>query len=221
MPGRPNGHYPDVDMIEMKFVIGVDFDNTIVGHDDLVYKVARERGLIDPVTPRNKRVIRDAIRRLPEGDAQWQQVQGTIYGPRLREAVLIEGVERFFKLCTGRGLPVFIVSHKTVSSRYDATGADLRKEALAWLRHREFFSVDGMGLTPNHVFFESTRREKIERIKLLGCTHFIDDLEETFLDESFPDYVIKVLYDPHRDSRSLAGVTAFSSWHRIVECLFP
>ena len=208
------------DVNAMDYVIGVDFDNTIAGHDGLIYEVAKERGLIGSLTPRDKRAIRDAIRRLPEGEIQWQRVQGSVYGQRMLESVLTDGVERFFRVCTGRGVPVFIVSHKTVFSSYDATRTNLREAALAWLKDREFFSVNGMGLTSDQVFFESTRREKIERIKQLGCTHFVDDLEETFLDESFPEHVVKILYDPHRDCRPLLGVTALSSWHEIVETLF-
>ena len=31
-----------------KFIIGVDFDNTIISYDDLLYKVAEERGISVP-----------------------------------------------------------------------------------------------------------------------------------------------------------------------------
>jgi len=205
----------------MGYVIGVDFDNTIVGHDDLIYKVARERGLIPPVTPKSKREIRDAMRRSPEGEISWQQVQAVVYGPRMPESVLIDGVERFLKTCRRLEVPVFIVSHKTAFASYDATRTNLRKAALDWLRDRGFFGVNGMGMTPDQVFFESTRHEKIERIKQLGCTHFIDDLEETFLEDSFPEHVVKILYDPHLAHGPLPGVIALSSWEEIVDRLFP
>ena len=33
-----------------------------------------------------------------------------------------------------------------------------------------------------------------ERIRALGCTHFIDDLEEVFLEPSFPSDVHKILF---------------------------
>ena len=57
-----------------------------------------------------------------------------------------------------------------------------------------FFDEKQFSLARDKVFFESTREKKIERIKLLGCTHFIDDLAEVFLHKHFPDQVKKVLY---------------------------
>jgi len=73
-------------------VIGVDFDNTIVSYDDLLFEAALKRGLIRQDVSRSKRAIRDSIRRLPEGESKWQQLQALIYGPRMEEAKLIDGI---------------------------------------------------------------------------------------------------------------------------------
>jgi hypothetical protein len=77
------------------------------------------------------------------------------------------------------------VSHKTQFANYDTTETDLRKGALKWLdRAGSSYGTDRS--FRRDVYFESTRVDKINRIRSLGCTHFIDDLEETFREPSFP-----------------------------------
>jgi hypothetical protein len=90
---------------------------------------------------------------------------------------------------------------------------------LNWLESQGIFSTDDVGLSRERVFFESTRQAKIERIGMLGCTHFIDDLEETFLEEIFPPGVVKILFDPHELYAPRPGVTICSSWAEISSYL--
>lgn len=84
----------------------------------------------------------------------------------------------------------------------------------------KFFKKGGLSLSKNDIFFESTRKEKIFRIRQLLCTHFIDDLEETFSDDSFPKNVKKILYDPHREHLHMQGVLIFRTWDDINEYFF-
>ncbi len=62
--------------------IGIDFDNTIVTYDDLMYSLAMEMGLINPAVRKSKKLIRDNIRELPDGEIEWQKLQGLVYGPK-------------------------------------------------------------------------------------------------------------------------------------------
>ena len=39
-------------------IIGVDFDNTIVSYDDVMFETANQFGLIDRSVKKNKKVIR-------------------------------------------------------------------------------------------------------------------------------------------------------------------
>lgn len=199
--------------------IGVDLDNTIVSYDDILYRVATELELIGPGVSRGKKAVRDAIRQLPDGEIEWQKLQAEIYGPRMAEAQLIDGVADFFEECHTRSIVVYIVSHKTKFANYDRTRTNLRVSALNWLKSQGLFSSDGMGLSREKVFFEATRQAKIERIGMLGCTHFIDDLEETFLEEIFPPEVVKILFDPHELYVHRPGVTICSSWEEISSYL--
>ncbi len=198
-------------------LIGIDFDNTIVSYDAVLYRLALSRALIRPETTPNKRFIRDQIRRLPNGEHEWQRLQASIYGPAMAEATLQEGVQPFLQRCHRERIGVCIVSHKTLLAGMDETGTDLRAAAMAWMRRRRFFDAGGLGLAEVDVHFESTRREKIERIRRLGCTHFIDDLEETFLEEGFPAQVEKILYAPGGTSSSIPGVRVAVNWRAIDE----
>jgi hypothetical protein len=204
----------------MDRVIGVDFDNTIVGYDDLLHRLAAERGLIEAGARKSKKSIRDCIRLLPDGEVEWQKLQAVMYGPRMGEAVLIEGVASFFRRCRATGAKVFIVSHKTQYAGYDETRTPLPAAALAWLRARGFFEAGGLGLSEERAYFEPTRAAKLDRVRALGCTHFIDDLEETFLEPTFPNGVVRALFNPHREPVSARNVRNFSDWRSIEEDVF-
>lgn len=196
-------------------IIGVDFDNTIASYDDLMHAVAVEWGLIPAATRKSKKVIRDSIRALPDGETHWRRLQCHVYGPRMHEAVLIHGVKKFFAVCKRRGIPVWIVSHKTEYANFGEATVNLREAAMAWLEQQGFFAPHGLGLDRGTVFFESTRVEKIERIRALHVTHFIDDLEETFNEPSFPRGVEKILLAPHGQPANGADIKPFASWAEI------
>jgi hypothetical protein len=52
-------------------IIGIDLDNTIIQYDTLIYHLAREKDLIPEGFKKNKKEIRDYIRRtLPEGEIE-------------------------------------------------------------------------------------------------------------------------------------------------------
>lgn len=201
-------------------VIGVDFDNTIVSYDDVMHAEATARRLIPPGMRKSKQHIRDTIRQLRDGEVQWQQLQAVVYGPRMDEACLMDGAGDFFECCRRHGVRVVIVSHKSERYALDGTGTNFRRAAMDWMDRHGFFDASGFGLSRDAVRFEATRREKIQQIRALGCTHFIDDLSELFLEENFPDGVEKILFAPHGVVVPLAGVRAVSSWKEITDYVF-
>lgn len=200
--------------------VGVDFDNTLVSYDTLIHLVAECRGLIGPETAARKKLVRDSIRQLPNGETEWQKIQALVYGPRIGEATPSEGATEFLKQCVRHGVKVNIVSHKTEFASYDETGTNLRSAAMSWLEQHRFLDSDSYGLTGNDIYFESTRRNKVERIGKLGCTHFIDDLEETFLEQDFPSQVKKLLYSPLSDRTTTAHIDLTGDWSTMTEHLF-
>ena len=191
-------------------MIGIDFDNTIAAYDAVFHETVVERGLLQAPVPTVKTAIRDAVRRRPQGELEWQRLQAEVYGPRMSRACIVEGVREFLCTCRLRGVPVSVVSHKTQYARRDETGTDLRAASLRWMEAQGLFSVD-TGLRRTDVFFEDTRQNKLERIRVQGCSHFVDDLVEVFLEDGFPPAVTKILLAPHGESPPV-GVTAVTCW---------
>src|SRR5690348_13628167 len=165
----------------MRFRIGIDFDNTVVCYDKLFVRTAKTEGLIPYDFRGGKAGVRELIRKLDGGEDKWQRLQGKVYGDQMGSALLFDGVAQFLARCSQRtDTSVFIVSHKTEFGHFDASGINLREVARAWMTKHRFFEKDGFTLSNDALYFEPTRDQKIERIEQLGCTHFIDDLEEVF-----------------------------------------
>lgn len=179
--------------------IGIDFDNTLIDYDRVFVAAAQERGLIGPEVAGSKRAVRDAIRLLPDGEVTWQRLQGYVYGAGIGGAVPFDGAAEFLRRCTAQGVAVFIVSHKTRYGHYDPAGIDLREAARQWMTAQGMLGLGILGpeagfIPADHVFFEDDRAHKLARIAALGCTHFIDDLEEVFADPDFPPGIRRILF---------------------------
>lgn len=150
----------------------------------------------------------------------WRRLQAAVYGPLIGQAELIEGVVQFLEMCKRREIKVYVVSHKTELAAADETGTSLREAALDWMFSQGFFARDGSGISPLDVYFEDTRQRKIERILRLGCTHFIDDLLETFMEPTWPAEVDKILYAPNFPESVRQDITVCATWEAIRDYLF-
>lgn len=196
--------------------IGVDFDNTIAKYDRLFAALAVEGGLLPCAPEGGKTAVRDAVRALPNGDEEWQHLQAKAYGARMAEADLSAGFSRFVARCRARGLPLFIVSHKSARSQIEPTGPGLRAAALAWMESKAFFDPSYFGFDREAVYFEDTRAQKISRIRDLHCTHFIDDLVEVFEEPDFPDDVLGLLLTSRDDGADPANVVRCKGWNDVT-----
>lgn len=141
-----------------------------------------------------------------------------MYGPRIGEAVLWDGVTGFFERCATNGVTACIVSHKTAHSNLLGGGTNFRDAATGWLTRHGFF--DRLGLDPARVFYEPTREAKVARIAALGCETFIDDLEETFAEPGFPGGVDRILFNPHAEPYAVPGVWPADTWAAIQARVF-
>lgn len=198
--------------------LGIDFDNTLVNYSNVFYQAALKRGLVTANIQRDKRNIRDRIRELPNGEIKWQELQAFIYGERISGAVLFNGAKKFLNACRKASIPISIISHKTSFAPMDKKRINLIDAAKDWIEKNGFFDKNGPGLSREKFFFEPTRLAKIERIKQVGCTHFIDDLEETFLENTFPPYIEKILFS--ETNSQLEGVKTFRKWEEIYDYFF-
>jgi hypothetical protein len=200
-------------------VIGVDFDNTIVCYDRLFHRAAVDRSLIPPALPADKESVRNHLRGQGRED-EWTELQGIVYGARIGEADPFPGVAEFFRECRRQGIPVYVISHKT---RWPVRGprVNLHQAARGWLTSRGFHVDAEIGLPADRVCFAETKPRKLQCIRDLHCSHYIDDLPEFLLEPGFPPEVERILFDPwnrHGGQISLARVT---SWEAVRRRLLP
>lgn len=171
--------------------IGIDLDNTLISYDRSFCEVAAERKLVPFNFVGTKREIRDRVRSVDDGELEWQRLQAEVYGSSIARAEVPEGAPDFIRHARRAGAELSIVSHKTVRAGAGSDEVDLRATALTWLRNSGMLGPTGV--SEENVYFEGTRAGKIARIVDLGCTHFIDDLEEIFKDPAFPAGVQRLL----------------------------
>lgn len=198
--------------------IGLDFDNTLITYDDVFLAMARERGLAAPDFSGRKQAIRDSIRLLPDGELSWQQLQGYVYGKGVARATMFDGVGAFLQRCRQENVPVVIVSHKTEFGHRDPERVNLRQAALDWMTAQGFFNE--YGIARENVYFEGTRQEKIARITQLGCSHFIDDLEEVLTDSEFPKNVERILFSESGAGSMPAPIVVCPTWRDVEKQVF-
>lgn len=197
--------------------IGIDFDNTIACYDQAFPYVAKLLGVHSDQKFISKFEFKKYIQHLPNGDYVWQRIQGKIYGKYMYCANIFPGFLEFVCLAKIRGYEVYVVSHKSEFGHFDDEKISLRQQAMLWLEKNCFFENNKLTLSRDNVFFEATRDNKIQRIKALGCTHFIDDLSEVFLDDTFPTDVFKFLYSPLSQLNSNQNFQVISSWKNITK----
>ena len=163
--------------------IGIDLDNTVISYDKAFQLGAALSGLVDKNCKLNKKAIRDFIRNGPDGETEWQKLQGYVYGEGIYEAVLFPGVYRFLWRCKQRKIDVEIVSHKTEFGNFDSKKISLRDSATNFLiNHRLLGDKNSL---IKKVTYKDTKTEKIDYIKENNFELFIDDLEEIIFSEEF------------------------------------
>ncbi|GAB6039350.1 HAD family hydrolase [Endothiovibrio diazotrophicus] len=208
--------------------IGIDFDNTIAGYDSVFRQVAVEWGLLPEAIAEDKRRVKELILLRPEGALEWQRLQGKVYGKYMPYASPMDGVKRFVRRCRERGVQVAVVSHKTEFGHFDEERVNLRQAAMAWMEDQGFFMPNDIGLVRESVYFENTRREKVERIAQLACDWFVDDLPEVFAESTFPESVNCILFSPSSlepdpsapSTARFNGIRVATSWAGIEKLVF-
>ena len=196
-------------------IIGIDFDNTIVCYDKIFYEIALDKGIIPANLPKVKEEVRNYLRKCGKENL-WTELQGYVYGPSTLKAKPFAGVLDFFVHCKKQRSKVYIISHKTIhpflGSKYN-----LHKYAHKWLEQNAFYNTKKTGLSKNDVFFELTKEEKLNRIIIQKCTHYIDDLPEFLGEESFPKGIKRILFDPNRKYKNKKEFDSISSWKEMAE----
>lgn len=197
--------------------IGIDFDNTIIDYGDLFHKYAMQKFNMPSSVPHDKNAVKSYFISLHDGNTMWTELQGIIYGERILEATMFEGLDHFLRHCKKEGVSVSIISHK---SEYPALGPknNLRLAAKKWLQLNGFFDKSCYGLTEASVFFESTIYFKVMRIGMENCTFFVDDLKDIFDETDFPSEVTKILLS--QENVSYPNIYICNNWKSIGNLIF-
>jgi hypothetical protein len=172
--------------------VGLDFDNTIVDYRPLFAAALARLGIasLDANAP-EKTGVRDRLRALPDGEARWQQLQAELYGTAIAGAPAYPGLTQFLARARERGDRLVIVSHKSRFAAAAPHGPDLQEAARAWLVAA---GIAGDAIAHDDIYFAATRAEKIERIRALELTHFVDDLADVLDDPAFPPQTRAILF---------------------------
>lgn len=196
-------------------ILGFDFDNTLICYDQLFRQVALDKLLIPVETLPQKNAVRDYLRDVGQED-EWTRLQGEVYGGRILEAEPYPGVLSALQGLADAGTSMRIVSHKT-KTPYIGEPWDLHAAARSWLEKYRFRDADGFRFASDHVFFEITKQEKIQRIVDLGCTHYIDDLPEIL--DMLPDHVERILFAPGERPPMSPQWKLMTRWEQLPEIL--
>lgn len=200
-------------------IIGLDFDNTIACYDHVFSLVAKKEGFIDQNWYGTKRELKKLLLNHKDGDANWQKLQGTVYGQYMHMAKLFPGVANFLLRARYFGNRIVIVSHKTEFGHFDKEMIPLRTVAYEWMKKNKFFEPEYFGISPDDVYFKGTRLDKIKMIQNIGCHIFVDDLVEVFKEMIEPSITKKVLFDDSLEN--CTGIDFNSSrWIKIDEYVF-
>ena len=194
--------------------LGLDFDNTLITYDEIFYKVALERNLINKDLAHQKNVIRDFLRKNNLED-QFTLLQAEVYGNRILEAEPAENlIENLLTLKQLKNIEFFIISHKT-KKPIKGPAYDMHKAAKNWLYKNNFFESEGLNFKEENVFFEETKLSKIKRIQSISCTHYIDDLPEIL--DLLGEDCIKILYNPFGYKIKNNNWINLSSWKNLLK----
>jgi hypothetical protein len=183
--------------------------------------VALQQGLVPEDLPRTKLAVRDHLRGTGREEL-WTEMQGAVYGSRMAEAEAYPGVREFLGWARGRGVGLYIVSHKT-RHPYLGPRYDLHAAARTWV---ESALADGRGplVEAARVFFELTKEDKLRRIAELACDVFIDDLPEFLREGAFPAATERVLFDPEFQHRDVNDIVVANTWPQVrrhIETRWP
>lgn len=200
--------------------IGIDFDNTIAGYDQVFPVVARKMELLPKDFEGGKNAVRCALRGQVNGEHKWQRLQGAVYGRFMSNAELIDGVELFLHKAKSLGADIFIISHKSQYSHFDPSQINLREVAIKWMEDHGFFLENGIGISQKAIHFLSSRTKKVERIASLKVDVFIDDLSEVFSEPSFSVNVRKILFT-NGMVVSDGNYESIPDWQGIKNAVFP
>jgi hypothetical protein len=166
--------------------VGFDFDNTIINYDNLFHKISLNKKLINKEVGKTKKEVKDfLIKNYSIG--VWKNIQSEVYGKYIHLAKPNKKIIQLIKYLNNNNIEIYIISHKT-KFPYVGKKINLHKISLKWINR----NVLKKKIKRKNIYFETTERKKISRIKDLRITHFIDDLDKIL--SILPKTIFKIKY---------------------------
>ena len=169
-------------------IFGFDFDNTLINYDKIFYSIAVKRLLIKKKIKKDKSSIKKILFK-EKKIKEWTKLQSEVYSKEIYKATPNKKLILLLKFLKKKKIKFYIISHKTKFPYYGKK-IDLHKISKDWLRINIFNKRNRLGNCK--YYFESTIKKKIQRIKKLKITHFVDDLSEIL--NLMPTSVTGILY---------------------------
>ncbi len=192
-------------------IIGLDFDNTIVNYTGVFYDVGRKLNYLPEGVGKSKSAVKQYLLSIDKEDT-WTELQGKVYGRHIEQATPYAGVIDFIDSAILKGHQVYIISHKT-KYPYIGEKVDFHEAALKWLNINGL--INDSRLTLNQCFFNETKEDKLNKVKMLECDIFVDDLRSILDHELFPSLCKGILFSP--DRRVESKHEQVSSWLALQE----
>lgn len=169
--------------------IGFDLDNTVINYDLSAFKYSQIMGF-DEV--RSISELKGLLKSEKFATDGWTRAQSWIYGEGLAYATIQDGLLSVMRFLANHDYSFYIVSHKSKIGPSKFGSIQFIECTLEWLKNSPIGAMFEKNI---NLFFEETRREKIQRIIHLNLDFFVDDLIEVIYDKHFPENTTGILYD--------------------------
>lgn len=166
---------------------GFDLDNTLINY---TYSAQIYSDLKNLKSCKDIVSLRSLLNSSDTTGHKWQEAQSWIYTEGLSFAYPNSGAKELCSYLEANDYELRIVSHKTTHTPDFYGAKSLRNLATKWIKESElseYFS------NKNMIHYESTRINKVKRIKSLNLHYFVDDLAEVFLEPEYPKEIISFL----------------------------
>ena len=159
---------------------GFDLDNTLVDYSISAQIYCRSNNLekCEDISS-----LRSLLKTNDPTGRRWQVAQSWIYTEGLSFAYPNTGAKELCSYLESNNFKLQIVSHKTTHTPKFCGKKPLRSLATQWIKESElssYFSNKEM------IHYESTRLNKVKKIKSLNLNYFVDDLVEVFTEPGYP-----------------------------------
>lgn len=166
---------------------GFDLDNTLIDYSvpAQIYSSSNNLDLCKDIIS-----LRSLLNSNDPSGRKWQEAQSWLYTEGLAFANPNLGANELCSYLKSKNYKLQIVSHKTTHTPDFSGKKPLRNLSTQWIEKSE---LSNYFLNEKIIHYESTREQKVKKIKSLNLDFFVDDLAEVFLEPEYPKKIISFL----------------------------